>query len=190
MKTRKRTQAAFAQPEVSWSRKRSMRMVIRIRIQITKKNTSKATSSASPMLISANGKAASFRSWINGGGQNAAVTRSAGYALCPLRASVISASSPRVGWGAVDRSDSEAPREEHGGDGGGQVEAGDARSHRDRKAGVGPVQQLGAQPVALRSEGKGGAGGEGVQVGLAPLGIDGAQRAAPRRQGVDRRHRQ
>ena len=62
MKTRNRTQAAFAQPESSWSRKRSERIVIRIQIQITKKKTSKATRSASPKLMSARNKAASFRS--------------------------------------------------------------------------------------------------------------------------------
>ena len=37
MKTRKNTQTALAQPESSWSRKRSERIVIRIQIQITKK---------------------------------------------------------------------------------------------------------------------------------------------------------
>src|SRR3954454_20309785 len=63
MKTRNRTQAAFAQPESSWSRKRSLRIVIRIQIQMTKKKTSNATRSASPTLMSARGKAASFRSW-------------------------------------------------------------------------------------------------------------------------------
>src|SRR6188472_3802078 len=60
MKTRKRTQAAFAHPEVSWSRKRSLRIVIRIQIQITKKKTSKATRSASPNSMSAKNKAGPF----------------------------------------------------------------------------------------------------------------------------------
>ena len=60
MKTRKRTQAAFAQPEISWSRKRSLRIVIRIQIQITKKKTSKATRSASPNSMSAKNKAGPF----------------------------------------------------------------------------------------------------------------------------------
>ena len=63
MKTRNSTQAAFAQPESAWSRKRSVRIVIRIQIQMTKKKTSKATRSASPKLMSANGnKGDSFRS--------------------------------------------------------------------------------------------------------------------------------
>src|SRR6476469_5172841 len=60
MKTRKSTQAAFTQPEVSWSRKRSLRIVIRIQIQITKKKTSKTTRRASPKLMSANGKVNPF----------------------------------------------------------------------------------------------------------------------------------
>src|SRR6476646_3334398 len=88
MKTRKSTQAAFTHPDVSWSRKRSVRIVIRIQIQMTKKKTSKATRSASPMLMSANGKAASFRLetiWR----PNAALTSSARYALALPGASVI-----------------------------------------------------------------------------------------------------
>src|SRR6185295_19705279 len=91
MKTKNRTQAAFAQPEVSWSRKRSVRIVIRIQIQITKKKTSNAMRRASPMLMSANGKAASFQLIDQSGGQNAAPTCSAGYALYLPNASVISA---------------------------------------------------------------------------------------------------
>src|ERR1044072_913698 len=55
MKTRKSTHAAFAHPDMEWSRKRSVRIVIRIQIQMTKKKTSKAISSASPKLMSANG---------------------------------------------------------------------------------------------------------------------------------------
>src|SRR6478609_9410593 len=89
MKTRNRTQAAFTQPEVSWSRKRSVRIVIRIQIQITKKKTSKAMRRASPMLMSANGKAASFQLFDQVGGQNAALTCSPGYALSLPDASVI-----------------------------------------------------------------------------------------------------
>src|SRR5436305_6201902 len=88
MKTRKSTQAALTQPDVSWSRKRSVRIVIRIQIQMTKKKTSNATRSASPMLMSANGKAASFRSetvWR----PNAALTCSARYALPLPSTSVI-----------------------------------------------------------------------------------------------------
>src|SRR5262245_52114844 len=49
------THTAFHQPEISWSRKRSVRIVIRIQIQITKKKISRASSSASPRLTSANG---------------------------------------------------------------------------------------------------------------------------------------
>src|SRR3954452_15436310 len=60
MKTRNRTQAAFPQPDSSWSRKTSLMIVIRIQIQITKKKTSKATRRASPMLMSANGKVNPF----------------------------------------------------------------------------------------------------------------------------------
>src|SRR6188472_3816989 len=60
MKTRKRTQAAFAHPEISWSRNRSLRIVIRIQIQITKKKTSKATRSASPNSMSAKNTAGPF----------------------------------------------------------------------------------------------------------------------------------
>src|ERR1700709_107550 len=60
MKTRNSTQAAFPQPDSSWSRKRSLMIVIRIQIQITKKKTSKATRRASPTLMSANGKVNPF----------------------------------------------------------------------------------------------------------------------------------
>src|ERR1700704_6688743 len=62
MKTKNRTQTAFAQPDVSWSRKRSLRIVIRIQIQITKKKISSTTRRNSPKLTSASGKVGSFRS--------------------------------------------------------------------------------------------------------------------------------
>ncbi len=68
MKTRKSTQAAFAQPESSWSRKRSLRIVIRIQIQITKKNTSSAMRRSSPKLMSAIGsgnKVVPFVGWLS-----------------------------------------------------------------------------------------------------------------------------
>src|SRR4249920_4107525 len=69
MKTRKSTHAAFAQPDSSWSRKRSERIVIRIQIQITKKKISKARSRASPRLMSASGKGCPFGLSIQFGGQ-------------------------------------------------------------------------------------------------------------------------
>ena len=55
MKTRKRTQTAFAQPDISWSRKRSVMIVMRIQIQITKKKISSDERSSSPKLTSASG---------------------------------------------------------------------------------------------------------------------------------------
>ena len=45
--------SAFAGPETSWSRNRSVRIVIRIQIQITKKNTERTVSNASPRPKSA-----------------------------------------------------------------------------------------------------------------------------------------
>src|SRR5215204_880730 len=105
MKTRNSTHAALAQPEISWSRNRSVRMVIRIQIQITKKKISKASRRASPRLISARGKGV---------------------------LSVEICAAPTL--------HQQAPCEQHGGDRGGEIEAGDALAHRDRQPGVGAVE--------------------------------------------------
>src|SRR6266516_13785 len=61
MTTRNSTQAAFAQPESSWSRKRSLRIVIRIQIQTTKKKISRARRSASHRSMSASSMTTSCR---------------------------------------------------------------------------------------------------------------------------------
>src|ERR1700761_5637761 len=55
MKTRKRSQTAFPQPDISWSRKRSVTIVKRIQIQATKRKISKTTSRSSPKVMSARG---------------------------------------------------------------------------------------------------------------------------------------
>src|SRR5207342_3121226 len=131
MKTRNSTHAAFAQPDSSWSRKRSERIVIRIQIQITKKKISKARSRASPRLMSASGKGVSFRSF-------GSVRRP----CAPLNFRTLFALPARC-------IRSFRHRVEHGGDRGGEVEARDSLAHRDREAGVGAVEQRWAEPVAL-----------------------------------------
>jgi hypothetical protein len=54
-KMRKNTQAAFFQPEVSWSRKRSLMIVIRIQMKITRKKIERTVRSAWPSVYSAIG---------------------------------------------------------------------------------------------------------------------------------------
>src|ERR1700753_1825688 len=65
MKTRKRIHAAFAHPDISWSRKRSVMIVKRIQIQITKRKISTTTRSSSPKLMSARGTLLPFeKRWL------------------------------------------------------------------------------------------------------------------------------
>src|ERR1051326_8184881 len=171
MKTRKSTQAAFAQPDNSWSRKRSVRIVIRIQIQTTKKKISRASSSASPRLMSARNKAASFRRLIGQAQSAVLFFRN----LCAVPAGRIRSFRHRV---------------EDGGDRGGEVEARDALAHRDREARVGAFEQLVAEAVALGAEGKDRAGGELAGCELLALGVDRDQRPPAVRQPFDSGHGQ
>src|ERR1700750_2078903 len=119
MKTRKRTQAAFPQPESSWSRKRSLRIVIRIQIQITKKKISRATRRISPKLMSASGMTVlSTTNWVRG-------------ISPPYRATYLFRKLSRTPARGIR---SQPHEKEDDRDRGGEVEAGYALAHRDRDA--------------------------------------------------------
>src|SRR4051812_1510308 len=128
-------------------------IVIRIQIQITKKKISKVTRRSSPRETSANGNKVLPFGWLR---PIAAFVYSSRYPACLLDASRFFA----------QRLARKPHREERDRNRGGQVEAGDPLPHRDRDAGVGALEQLGADAVALGPEGEHGAGRQaiGVQV--------------------------
>src|SRR3954469_8069628 len=167
MKRRKRTQAAFAHPDSSWSRKRSERIVIRIQIQMTKKKISNATRRISPKLMSA--RSMSFLSDYE-----------TGYAK--VRAPEVFRMLARAPARGIR---SQPHEEEDDRDRGGEVEAGDPLPHRNRDARLGPLEDAAAEAVTLGAEGEDRARRHQAGRQLLPRWIDCQKRPVALRQRLD-----